>query len=651
MLAVSIEQKDIPIIERMANCLRFLSADMVQKAGSGHPGAPMGLAEIMSVLSLHLRLTPSNPQWLNRDRIVFSGGHTSAMIYSLLHLWGFNVPLEALQNFRQLESITPGHPEYGLTEGIEITTGPLGQGVANAVGFAMAARYAQERLGSDIINHQVYCICGDGDLQEGISYEACSLAGHLQLSSLVMIYDCNRITIEGDVGLAFSEDVRTRFVAQGWEVFECDGHNAISINEAINGAKQSPKPALVIAHTIIAKGAKNLSGSHKTHGAPLGEEEIATSKVASGFCNADDTFYVPDDVRFYFRMLENMGSMLELQWNLRILALSEEKKALLQKLLVVDTTDVVYPTFETGSSIATRASNGQILQAIAAALPGFLGGSADLSPSNNTYLQKEQDFPQGRNLHFGIREHSSAAITNAIAAYGLFLPFCATFFVFSDYLAPSVRLAALMKLRCFYIWTHDSIGVGEDGATHQPIEQLSHLRAMPGLYVFRPADANENVAAWQVALELQAPSAFVLSRQNLPVLQPCTQANIAHGGYILQSSSEIQLVLMASGSEVSLCLAVAQILESQNIGVQVVSVPCFDLLLEQNAEYQNLLFPSNTLRIAIEAARAFEWYRFADHVISMHSFGHSAPGEQLFKYFGFDAETIAGQILERLQNS
>ncbi|MDE6979627.1 MAG: transketolase, partial [Helicobacter sp.] len=269
----------------------------------------------------------------------------------------------------------------------------------------------------------------------------------------------------------------------------------------------------------------------------------------------------------------------------------------------------------------------------------------------NTYLQKEQDFPQGRNLHFGIREHSSAAITNAIAAYGLFLPFCATFFVFSDYLAPSVRLAALMKLRCFYIWTHDSIGVGEDGATHQPIEQLSHLRAMPGLYVFRPADANENVAAWQVALELQAPSAFVLSRQNLPVLQPCTQANIAHGGYILQSSSEIQLVLMASGSEVSLCLAVAQILESQNIGVQVVSVPCFDLLLEQNAEYQNLLFPSNTLRIAIEAARAFEWYRFADHVISMHSFGHSAPGEQLFKYFGFDAETIAGQILERLQNS
>lgn len=648
MLAVSIDPKDIPIIQKMANCVRFLSADIVQKAGSGHPGAPMGLAEVMSVLSLHLRLSPRNPEWLNRDRIVFSGGHTSAMIYSLLHLWGFNVSLEALQNFRQLESITPGHPEYGLTEGIEITTGPLGQGVANAVGFAIAARYAQELLGKNIINHQVYCICGDGDLQEGISYEACSLAGHLGLSSLVVIYDCNRITIEGDVGLAFSEDIRMRFIAQGWEVFECDGHDAVSINTAISAAKESPKPALVIAHTTIAKGAKNLSGSHKTHGAPLGTEEIATSKVASGFCGADDTFYIPDDVRFYFQMLANMGSTLEAQWNQRTFALDDSKKALLHSLLIPEPTNIVYPTFDEGSSIATRASNGQILQSIASALPGFLGGSADLAPSNNTHLQNDKDFPQGRNLHFGIREHSSAAITNAIAAYGLFLPFCATFFVFSDYLAPSVRLAALMKLRLFYIWTHDSIGVGEDGATHQPIEQLSHLRAMPGLFVFRPADANENVCAWQVALELQAPSAFVLSRQNLPVLPPCTKANIEHGGYILQSSSNTQMVLMASGSEVSLCLAVAKILEAHNIGVQVVSVPCFDLLLEQNDDYKTLLFPKNTLKVAIEAARALEWYVFADKVIAMNSFGHSAPATQLFQHFGFDATTIAEQLLELL---
>lgn len=652
MLAVTIEPKDIPILQKMANCLRFLSADIVQRANSGHPGAPMGLAEIMSVLSLHLRLSPNNPEWLNRDRLVFSGGHVSAMIYSLLHLWGFDMPLEELQRFRQLDSITPGHPEYGTTQGIEITTGPLGQGVANAIGFAMAARYAQELLGKELINHQVYCLCGDGDLQEGISYEACSLAGHLGLSSLVLIYDCNQITIEGDVNLAFSENIRARFEAQGWKVFECDGHDIMSINDSINCAKQSLKPALIIANTTIAKGAKTLSGSHKSHGAPLGAHEIAQSKVESGFCQADDEFFIPDDVRLYFGMLSEMGNALELQWNRLTLVLSDEKKELLETLQAQDSTNanIVYPTFEEGHSIATRSSNGQILNAIAKALPSFLGGSADLGPSNNTYLENEKNFPHGRNLHFGVREHCSAAITNAIAAYGLFMPFCATFLVFSDYLIPSLRLAALMKLRCFFIWTHDSIGIGEDGATHQPIEQLSHLRAMPGLYVFRPADANENVCAWQVALSMQAPCAFVLSRQNLPVLVPCSKENVEHGAYILQASSKkIQLILAASGSEVSLCLDVANILEKHNIGVQVVSVPCFDLLLEQKDEYKQLLFTKDVPCVAVEAARAMEWHIFADKVISMAEFGQSAPGTELFKHFGFETQNIINEIMPLIQ--
>ncbi|RAX58408.1 transketolase [Helicobacter monodelphidis] len=654
-LSVVLTQEDIPVIQRMANCIRFLSADIVQNAKSGHPGVAMGLAEVMSVLTLHLQLSPQNPKWLNRDRLVFSGGHASALIYSLLHLWGFNLPLEELKAFRQLDSLTPGHPEYGITDGIEITTGPLGQGLANAIGFAMARQYAASLLNEEqeIINHDIYCLCGDGDLEEGISYEACSLAGHLNLSSLIVIYDSNRITIEGDSSISLSENITQRFESQRWAVFECDGHDPIAINTAINAAKIANKPSLIIAHTTIAKGSKNLSGSAKTHGAPLGAEEIAASKEASGFCCANDSFYIPEDVLWKFRVLQDMGNALENQWNLKLKKMSQAKKDLFHQLIYPDFNAITFPQFNEGEMLATRSSNGQILNAIAKTIPGFLGGSADLAPSNNTHIQGEADFPLGRNLHFGIREHAMGAITNGLANYGLFLPYCATFFVFSDYLAPSVRIAALMRAKCYYIWTHDSIGVGEDGATHQPIEQLSHFRAMPNLYTFRPADAHENVAAWRVALNLNSPAAFILTRQNLPVMEKCLVENVQKGGYILRGDVNPKIVLVSSGSEVSLSLEVAHLLEQNSIAVQVVSVPCFELLLEEihrDREYKELLFPNHSLVVAIEASRGLEWYAFADILFGMESFGESAPATDLFKHFGFEASNIVEKLLPLVNN-
>ncbi|WP_394986434.1 transketolase family protein, partial [uncultured Helicobacter sp.] len=509
---MSFDDSDRLQLEKMANTLRFLCADMVQRANSGHPGAPMGLADIATILSLYLRLDPSDPLWINRDRVVFSGGHASALVYSLLHLWGFGVSKEDLTQFRQLDSKTPGHPEFGHTPGVEITTGPLGQGIANAVGMAFASKYARGLLGENLISHNIFCFCGDGDLQEGISYEACSLAGLHNLENLIVIYDSNGISIEGAVQKAFDENITERFRAQGWEVLACDGHDYDSINTALVSAINARRPSLIIATTTIGKGALSLEGSHKTHGAPLGKDIIAQAKVAVGF-EGNAEFVIPDDVALRFLNVKENGALAHHQW---LQNLTPEAKTLIDSLL--DTSRISYPTYQKGQSIATRVSNGEILNAIAASMKGFLGGSADLAPSNNTELKGEQDFPNGRNLHFGIREHAMGAICNGIANYGLFFPFFATFFVFSDYLAPSMRVASLMKARVMYVFTHDSIGVGEDGATHQPIEQLSHFRSMPNLLVFRPCDANENVACWQVALQQNTPSAFVLSRQNLEVV-------------------------------------------------------------------------------------------------------------------------------------
>ncbi len=634
--------------KKMADTIRFLAADMVQKANSGHPGAPMGLADIAVVLSEHLKHNPKNPKWLNRDRLVFSGGHATGLIYSLYYLWGYGLTLDDLKKFRQLDSKTPGHPEYGHTEGVEITTGPLGQGVANAVGFSMASKFVSAQVNSEtakVIDHTVYCLCGDGDLEEGISYEACSIAGHYKLDNLILIYDSNRITIEGSTDLSISEDIRKRFEAQEWQVLECDGHDYDDIDRAISEAKKATKPAIIIAHTIIAKGAGPLEGDAHSHGAPLGEEIIREAKKAAGF-DPDKHFFVSDDVLERFRCAVEKGELYEKEWfhSLNTLPLKEQNDAL-EALMNPDFSKIEWPTFEKAE--ATRSTNGKILNAIAKAVPSFLGGSADLSPSNKTELKNMGVFPKGRNIYFGIREHAMAAITNAMALYGGLMPFSATFFVFSDYLKPAARIAALSGIQHFFVWTHDSIGVGEDGPTHQPIEHLSQFRALPNFYVWRPADGNENVAAWQVALEMKnAPSAFVCSRQNLPLLPEGVGGDIKKGAYLLVEDSNPAYTLIASGSEVGLALEVKKLLNEKGIAANVVSVPCFDLFIEQDQGYIENLIKPDTKKIAIEAARGMEWYRFADEVIGMDTFGASAPAGELFKKFGLDADTIVSKIID-----
>eukprot|EP01029_Cantina_marsupialis_P002629 TRINITY_DN12474_c0_g1_i1.p1 TRINITY_DN12474_c0_g1~~TRINITY_DN12474_c0_g1_i1.p1 ORF type:complete len:673 (+),score=159.45 TRINITY_DN12474_c0_g1_i1:167-2020(+) len=613
---------------------------MVQKANSGHPGAPMGMADIATVLSAHLNLNPANEKWLNRDRLVFSGGHATGLVYSLLHLWGFNVSLPDMREFRQFDSKTPGHPEYGHTHGVEITTGPLGQGIANAVGFAMASKYAQNTLGKDVINHNVYCLCGDGDLQEGISYEACATAGHLGLDNLIVIYDSNSITIEGDTSIAWSENVKKRFQAINFEVLEIDGHNFEQIDKAIVTAKECDKPVLIIATTSIGKGAATLEGSHHTHGAPLGDDEIKESKKKAGF-DPEETFVVPYDIKGAFDKLIK-GVEAENAWNE---SLSDEAKAKIEELQNPNFDAISYPEFEVGTSVATRSSNHKILNAIAKAIPGFLGGSADLAPSNKTELAGMGDFPNGRNIHFGIKEHAMAAMTNAMNLYGLFRVYSATFFVFSDYLKPSARIAALASIPQHFIWTHDSIGVGEDGPTHQPIEHLSQFRALPNFYTFRPADATENVDSWKVALKMNAPTAFVCSRQNLEVLKDEKAfGDVSNGGYLLKERENATVTIMASGSEVMLALQTACDLDKEGIKANVVSVPCFDLLVEQDKEYIDTIIKPNTKVFAVEAARGMEYYKYADVVYGMDTFGASAPAGQLFKHFGFTKEAIAEKI-------
>ena len=614
--------------KKMADTIRFLAADMVERAKSGHPGAALGLADIMTVFSDIVNLTPHNPEFINRDRVVFSGGHATPLIYSLLYLWGYDITMDDLKNFRQLGSITPGHPEYGHTPGIEVTTGPLGQGVANAVGFAMAKKYISKKFPE--INHKVWCFCGDGDLEEGISYEACSIAGSLGLEDLIIIYDSNNISIEGEVEDVFKDDIKARFEAQNFRVLEMDGHNYEDIEKTLKEAKNSDKrPTLIIAKTVIARGAIGLEGSEKTHGAPLGEDVIKKSKEAAGF-PAEKTFYVPDDVLVRFRCVKERGELLEAEF--KKVANINEIKAFFEK----DFSKINWPQFEEGASIATRKSNGAILNAIAKAIPAFFGGSADLAPSNNTWINGEDKFPKGKNIQYGIREHAMAAINNALAAYG-FLPFSSTFLVFSDYLRAALRISALSSHKNYWIFTHDTIVVGEDGPTHQPIEHLTSIRAIPNLYLFRPADANENVNAWKAALNIDAPVVFALSRQGLKNITP-KEVDLSKGAYILREGENI--TLLASGSEVSLALEVAK-----EINARVVSVPCFDLFNEQSIEFKNSLLKGKV--IAIEANRGFEWYKYADEVIGMESFGASGKGGEVYKHFGFDKD----KIVEKLRNS
>lgn len=644
---------DEKMLKKMANTIRFLSADMVQAANSGHPGAPMGLADIVTMLSLHLKHNPKNSKWLNRDRLVFSGGHASSMIYSLYHLLGYDLSLEDLKNFRQFGSKTPGHPEYHDVPGVEITTGPLGQGIANAVGFSLASKYSANVLNSEtanVIDHKVYCLCGDGDLQEGISYEACSVAGHNKLDNLVLIYDSNEITIEGSTSVAWSEDVKLRFEAQGWVVYNIDGHDFNEIDTVLSTLKdKQEKPALIIAHTTIAKGSATLEGNPNTHGSPLGEDEIKASKKLAGF-EEDLTFNIPSDVAENFSAIES-GELHEREWNKLLLDLPlKEQNEALEALLNPDFSRIQWPEFEAGTGVATRDSNGKILNAIAKAIPGFVGGSADLGPSNKTVLANMGDFPNGRNMHFGIREHSMAAITNAMNLYGTMIVYNATFFVFSDYLKPAVRIAALASIKNYFIWTHDSIGVGEDGPTHQPIEQLSQFRAIPNFYTFRPADATENVAAWKSALSLNAPCGFVLSRQKLETLKDKTDfGDASKGGYLVKRRENAVATIIATGSELMPALKAACHLEIAGINTNVVSVPCFELFDEQDKEYKAKVIDPKTKVLAVEASSGLEWYKFADEVMCMNSFGASGEATKLFKHFGFTIKDIKQKVFDMFE--
>ena len=610
--------------KKMADTIRFLAADMVEKAKSGHPGAALGLADIMVEFSEVVNITPHNPSFINRDRVVFSGGHATPLIYSMLYLWGYDISMEDLKNFRQLGSKTPGHPEFGHTPGIEVTTGPLGQGVANAVGFAMAKEFLSKRFPE--IDHKVWCFCGDGDLEEGISYEACSIAGSLRLKDLIIIYDSNNISIEGEVDKVFKDDIKKRFEAQNFRVLEMNGHDYEDIAKTLREAKESDgRPTLVIAKTVIARGAVGLEGSEKTHGAPLGEEVIKESKKAAGF--PDKTFFVPDDVLVRFRCVKERGELLEAEWR------KKARVGEIEEFFKKDFSKIKWPEFKEGEVIATRKSNGEILNAIAKSIPSFLGGSADLAPSNNTWLKDEDVFPHGRNIQYGVREHAMGAINNALSAYG-FLPYAATFLVFSDYLRGALRVAALSSHKNYWIFTHDSIVVGEDGPTHQPVEHLTALRAIPNLYVFRPADANENVNAWKVALNLDAPVAFALTRQGVKNITP-KEVDLSKGAYLLRDGENI--TILSSGSEVNLAMEVAG-----EINARVVSVPCFELFDMADEEYKKELLKGKV--IAIEAARGLEWYKYADMVIGMDSFGASGKGSEVYKHFGFDKDKIIEKI-------
>lgn len=656
-------------LQKIANVVRGLAADAVQKANSGHPGAPLGLADIGTVLYFDfLRHNPANSSWANRDRFILSGGHGSMLLYSLLHLSGYQLSLDDLKDFRQLGSKTPGHPEYGDTDGVETTTGPLGQGIANAVGMAIGEKLAATRfnkLGLEIVNHYTYVIAGDGDLMEGISAEASSLAGHLQLGKLIMIYDSNQITIEGSTELAFSESVKDRYLAYGWQVLEVDGHNITEFQKKLVEAQQaSNQPTLIIAHTQIAKGAPTKAGTAASHGAPLGSEEVAGLKATLGL-PIDEDFYVPDDLKNLPNLMRQKGQGLEAEWNQLFDQWAKENPQLAKEWNTwLDGTfpnlDEILSLFEPGAKMASRVASGQSLNAIARKVPNLVGGSADLAPSNNSFLLGEgiinaQDF-SGRNFSFGVREHAMGGILNGLALYGHFRVFGATFLVFSDYMRPSIRLAALMKLPVIYIFTHDSAYVGEDGPTHQPMEQTESLRLIPNLHVYRPADAEETAWSWVEAMRRKnGPSALILTRQNLPMLDKPKKWDFTRGGYILRAEKEeLAITLVASGSEVSLAMEVAEKVEKEGFGVRVVSIPCREIYLSQDPMYRKKVIPETVPTLALEMGVGTGWYainpRGLVDVYDLNRFGASGPGPEVAEHLGFSVDAIAKRIRSFIKN-
>lgn len=653
---------DPTLAKQTIDSLRLLAADAVEKARSGHPGTPMEAAPIAYLLyQRHLRHNPTNPNWAGRDRFILSCGHASTLLYGILHLSGYDLSLDDLKNFRQMGSRTPGHPEFGHTPGVETTTGPLGQGVAVGVGMAMGGRFLQQQVDGELFDYRTYVLCSDGDLMEGLSAEAASLAGHLRLGNLIYIYLDNRITIEGDTSLAFSEEVATRFLASGWHIERVEGENLAEIDGALDRAKQDPRPSLIVARTHIGIGAPTKQDTAEAHGAPLGEKELRAAKGFYGF-DPEQSFVVPEAVRTHMAEIPSRGAQLESAWQARLAEKLPGDNASLQawnQLQAGELPDgwqAALPEFAAGTSAATRKASGDTLNALAGALPLLLGGSADLAPSNNTELKGQAFFApgtSGRNIHFGIREHAMGAVLNGLAHTPGLIPFGGTFLVFADYMRTPIRLAAMMGLGTVYVLTHDSIGLGEDGPTHQPVEHLATLRAIPGLNVIRPCDANETVRAWEAAIANRSePTALILSRQNLPTLdsEQFAGADGLHlGGYVLaREEGELQAILLASGAEVHPALAARELLQKEGIGTRVVSMPCWEFFDAQEQDYRDeVLPPACTCRVAVEAAVPFGWERYvgsAGAIIGMTGFGASAPAEQLMKHFGFTAENIAAKV-------
>ncbi len=658
---------------------RALAMDAVQKVGNGHPGTAMALAPVAYILfQRHLVHDPSDPGWLGRDRFILSCGHTSLTLYTQLFFSGYGLEIEDLKNFRTWNSQTPGHPEFGHTVGVEVTTGPLGQGAANAVGMAMATRYErglldpQTPINESLFDHNIWVICSDGDLQEGVSAEAHSLAGMQSLGNLKIIYDDNRISIEGDTHLAFTEDVSARYRAYGWHVIDVaaamDGSvDLLAIDSAMVCAKEvNDKPVLIHMKSVIAWPAPNARGTAKAHGSALGAEEISQTKKELGL-DPEELFAMPDDVLEHVRKVKMRSAQMRNIWNEKFTQWEKNngaKSILLKRLIskeLPDNWEDALPLFESGKEIATRKASGDVIQALAAVLPEFWGGSADLAESNNTIIEGAQSFlpassamknasPYGRIIHFGVREHAMGAILNGITLHGLTRPFGGTFAIFSDYMRPAVRLAALMKIPTTFIWTHDSIGLGEDGPTHQPVEHLAALRAIPDFDVVRPADANETTQAWKEIIKRRKPAGILLSRQNLPVIDRTiygSESGVARGAYILKDCDDPAVILIATGSEVSLALAAMKELANLNIKVRVVSAPCLEWFAEQDESYRALILPKSILKVSIEAGVALGWREIIGDsgiTISLERYGASASGSTIFKNFGFSVENVVAKV-------
>ncbi|WHY91463.1 transketolase [Neobacillus cucumis] len=661
-------------IEELAiNTIRTLSIDAIEKANSGHPGMPMGAAPMAYTLwAREMNHNPLNPNWVNRDRFVLSAGHGSMLLYSLLHLFGYDVTMDDLQNFRQWGSKTPGHPEVGHTPGVEATTGPLGQGVAMAVGMAMAERHLAGTYNKEnypVIDHYTYGICGDGDLMEGVSAEAASLAGHLQLGRLIVLYDSNNISLDGDLDHAFSEKVEDRFAAYGWQVIRVeDGNDVDEIQNALQEAKADlERPTLIEVKTTIGFGSPNKSGKSASHGAPLGADEARLTKAAYNW-NGEKPFFVPEGAAHHFKQLASLGQQKEAAWNELFENYKNEYPELAGQLETAlngklpDKWEEGLPEFAAGEGLATRESSGKTLNAAAKVIPQLIGGSADLASSNKTLLASEGNFGSdgyaARNIWFGVREFAMGAAMNGMALHGGVKVFGATFFVFSDYLRPAIRLAALMKLPVTYVFTHDSVAVGEDGPTHEPIEQLASLRAMPGLSVIRPADAKETAAAWRLALESKdTPTALVLSRQSLQTLDlasPVVFEGVKRGGYIVsEANGEAAGLLLATGSEVSLAIAAQKELEKREIHVSVVSLPSWDRFEQQSVEYKESILPKHLkARLAIELGASLGWREYiGEHgdKITIDHFGASAPASKLFEEYGFTVGNVVNRFKALLE--